>query len=122
MMMFADARIIFKHDEIILKQFMFDAQLNLVSGQSGAGIKGMINNGQIPVHLIKDLTLTLPEHGEEAYINEDGTYRFSQLAAGTYSILVKAAGYKEQLISNIIVNTGAFSIFNITLVPEDLKS
>ncbi len=117
MEMFADARIIFKNDPISLKNFKFDAQLDLVSGQSGAGIKGMISNGQVPVAQIEGLQLILAENGDEAYVNADGAYRFSQLGAGVYTMLVHASGYESQSIPNITVNPGAFSTQHIKLVP-----
>jgi hypothetical protein len=115
----ADARILFKKDETTLNKFRFESQLDLVSGQNGSGIKGSISNGQVPVHLLPGLLLSLTENGDEAYISENGTYRFSQLSAGSYTMMVKANGYKEQLIPNILVNTGSFSIRDIVLVPEE---
>jgi len=118
MLMFADAKIIFKNDPVKLKNFIFEAQIDLVSGQNSAGIKGMISNGQLPVSQIEGLLLTLAENGDEAYVEDDGTYRFSQLAAGKYTMQVNAPGYQEQLINDIAVNTGAYSTRNITLVPE----
>jgi hypothetical protein len=118
MFMFSDAQSIFKNNETLQRLFYFEGQLIIVSGQSGAGIKGMISNGQLPVSEIKDLQLILTENGDEAYISEDGAYRFSQLSAGTYTMEVSASGYTPQTIPSIIVNTGAFAIRNIILVKE----
>jgi hypothetical protein len=117
MQMFADGRIIFKGNDSLLRGFIFDKQLFLVSGQSVAGIKGSITNGSLPVSQIPDLLVTLLENGDEAYIGEDGSYRFSQLAAGLYTMQVSATGYQPQTIPALEVNTGAFTIRNLTLVP-----
>lgn len=120
--MFADARLIFKHEPDKLKHFSFEVQLDLVSGSSGSGIKGSISAGKVPVNKIPDLLLILSENGDEAFISEDGHYRFSQLAAGTYTIELSAPGYKDQLIKNITVNTGSYTTQHLKLEPVDSPS
>jgi hypothetical protein len=120
MLMFADAKIVFRDDPDTLKHFFFDVQLNLVSGQGGAGIKGSINSGKVPINQLRDLKLTLLENDDEAFVDEEGSYRFSQLAAGSYTMEVKATGYKTLVIPDIRVNTGAFHIENIRLELIDL--
>lgn len=122
LLMFADARIIFKNNPVKLKRFSFEVQLDLVSGQNSAGIRGTITNGQVPVSNIPDLVLSLAESDDEAYVDENGSYRFSQMAAGTYTLLVKAGGYKEQHIPNIVVNTGSYTTQNITLEKETIEN
>jgi hypothetical protein len=117
--MFADAHLIFKNEPEMLRDFSFDAQLDLVSGSSGSGIKGTISAGKVPVNTIPELLLVLSENGDEAYITDDGNYRFSQLAAGSYTIQVSAQGYKDQVIKDINVNTGSFTMQHIKLEPVD---
>ncbi|MES2619257.1 MAG: carboxypeptidase-like regulatory domain-containing protein, partial [Bacteroidota bacterium] len=115
--MFADAKVIFRGDAVKTKKFSFSSLLDVMSGKSGAGIKGLISNGQMPVSQIESLVISLQENGDEAYIDDAGNYRFTQLAAGTYSLLVEAEGYETQVIPAVVVNSGAFSIKNITLKP-----
>jgi hypothetical protein len=115
MSMFADAKMIFKNEPAMLKMFTFESVLLQVSGPGTAGIKGLISNGAVPVGSIPGLELILAETGEEAAIDEDGTYRFSQMAAGTYTLKVTAPGYKEQSIPNVVVNTGTYTVLNLEL-------
>jgi hypothetical protein len=116
--MFSDAKIIFRNNPTLLNDFRFDTLLDFVSGHGSAGIKGKISNGQVAIDQIPDLLLTLVENGDEAYIAEDGNYRFSQLAAGVYTINVTAKGYKEQNIPGITVNPGSYTTNHITLEVE----
>jgi hypothetical protein len=116
--MLSDARIILRNEPAILKEFNFDTLLDFVSGHGSAGIKGNISNGLVPLEQIPDLLLTLLENGDEAYIDANGSYRFSQLAAGTYTIHVTAKGYQEQNIPGVTVNPGAYTMQHIKLVPE----
>ncbi len=118
MAMFADARIIFKKEPSLMKLFVFEAVLLLVSGQSTAGIKGNVSHGLLSVASIEGLVLSLKETGDTVFVNEDGTYRFGQMAAGVYTLHVTAPGYKEQLIPGIIVNTGAYTTQNVVLEKE----
>jgi hypothetical protein len=117
-LMLTDAKMIFKNDPSILKDFHFDTILDFVSGHGSAGIKGNISNGRVPIHQIPDLLLTLTENGDEAYIADDGSYRFSQLAAGVYTIHLTAKGYQELTLSGVTVNPGSYTTQHIKLVPE----
>jgi hypothetical protein len=117
--MFADARLIFTHDPVMLKDFSFDIQQDLVSGSSGSGIKGTISAGKVPLNKIADLYLVLLENGDEAYVSEEGNYRFSQLASGKYTMEVRATGYRDQVIPGILVNTGSFTTQHIVLEPVE---
>jgi hypothetical protein len=120
MMMFSDARIIFRYDHAMQKDFFFETQLDLISGQAGAGINGVISSAPIPFGLVSDIVLTLMENGDEAYVEPDGHYRFTQLGAGIYTMKVAATGFRVQIITNIVVSKDAFSVRNITLVPEPI--
>lgn len=113
-----DAKIAFKDQPALLNQFIFDKVLLKISGQGAAGIKGMVSNGQLPVSQIQDLELVLVETGDEAFVDTDGSYRFSQLASGTYTLRVTAPGYKEQAIPGIHVNTASYTTQNIVLEKE----
>lgn len=118
MTLFEDARILFKKDPVTMKKFAFETKLMLVSGQNSAGIKGSISIGQVPISDVHDLLLSLTENGDEAFVDKDGSYRFSQLAAGTYTMQVSATGYKSQTIPGIVVNTGAYSIRTVLLEKD----
>lgn len=110
-----DAKMIFKNDPVRLKQFIFDSMLNMLSGPGTAGIKGSISNGQIPIEDIDAVALSLAETGENIEVRDDGSYRFTRLAAGSYTVKVTAPGYKDQTIPNVVVNSGSYTTLNILL-------
>ena len=116
--MFTDARILFKGNDAMLKQFNFTAMLNQVSGPGSSGIKGYLSNGNLLVAELPGLSLTLLETGKKAQVNEDDAFRFAQIAAGNYTVLVEADGYVSQSIP-VTVNTGSFTLLNIVMEPEE---
>jgi len=115
--MFSDARQIFKDDAVKLKQFVFMTLLNQVSGPGTAGLKGFIAGLPEPVDVHPGLELKLLESGKTAQIGEDGAYRFSQVAAGNYTLLVKADGFQTQSLL-VVVNTGSFTLLNVSMLKQ----
>ena len=115
--MFADARILFKGNDAMLKLFSFSAMLNQISGPGTAGLKGFIAGLPEPVDVHPGLELKLLESGKTAQIGEDGAYRFSQVAAGNYTLQVKADGF-QTLSLPVTVNTGSFTLLNVAMEPE----
>jgi hypothetical protein len=118
MSMFIDARMIFRKEPELLKHFVFDSVLLLVSGPGTAGIKGSIIGGRLSASDFAGLEVSLLESGETVPVNEDGTYRFSQLAAGVYTLYLSAPGYKEQEISGVQVNVGTYATRDIVLEKD----
>lgn len=114
-------RDIFRKNPEIRTRFSFDEVLTRISGPGVAGIKGAISVAagtvQSPSSTDANLQITLQENGDEAFV-EDGAYRFSQLAAGTYTLVVKSTGYKEQVIPGVVVNIGTYTTRDILLEPE----
>jgi hypothetical protein len=121
MNMFADAKMIFAKHPDILRKFMFDTLLSFVSGPGTAGIKGVVSNGKTPSTEIVGLLVTIQETDDSVNAEEDGTYRFSHMAAGTYTLLAEAPGYKRQVIPNLLVQTGVYTTMNIILEKEVVK-
>lgn len=117
MHMLLDGQEIYSRDAVVKKAFVFDHLLSMVSGTNTAGIKGVISNGRIAVSQLPGLKVFLSETDDEAFVDEDGSYRFSQLAAGAYTLHVHAEGYKELVLPGINVNTGAYTIRNLELEP-----
>ena len=115
--MFSDARILFKGQETLLKQFSFKTMLNQISGPGTAGIKGFIAGLPEPVDMQPGLEMKLLESGKEAMLESDGAYRFSQIAAGAYTLQLKADGYQTLSIP-VNVNTGSFTLLNLVMEPE----
>lgn len=120
MAMFEDAKLIFRGDRRALRQFNFTALLSQISGTGMAGIKGVVSSGREDVAEIPGLELKLEETGIIADIEDDGSYRFSPIAAGKYTLVAKADGYITQR-HEVNVNVGSFSMWNVELVKEEPK-
>ena len=114
--MFLDGQEIYKTNEVIKKQFVFDQVLNLVSGTGTAGIKGYItaDNTNAP---IQGATVAIEQNGKSATTDQDGKYQILQVAANTYNIKIGAEGYTSKLIENVVIKTGTVSMLSVTLVP-----
>ncbi len=114
--MFLDGQEIYKTNEVIKKQFVFDQVLNLVSGTGTAGIKGYItaDNTNAP---LQGALIVIEQNGKSATTDQDGKYQILQVAANTYNIKIGSEGYTSKLIENFVVKTGTVSTLSATLVP-----
>lgn len=92
MSMFLDGQEIFRNQEAILDQFIFDQCLLLVSGAGTAGVRGIIKNATTnqPIALA---TITLGADEYSTISEPDGNYQISPTAAGTYTLSATAIGY-----------------------------
>ena len=118
MSMFLDGQEIFKTNDVIKKQFIFDQVLILISGTGTAGVKGTvtISGTSIPIENAK---LEITENGKKALTDFDGKYQILQVAAATYTLNVGAEGYKVKEIKNVIIKTGTVITLNISLEPSE---
>ena len=76
------------------------------NAQFKAGIQGTVTDtagGRVPDAV---LTLTNKEtsKAQTATANEEGFYRFSQLAPGRYSLSAEKSGFKKQVLDDVIVS------------------
>jgi hypothetical protein len=116
MVMFLDGQEIFKDNEAVKKQFVFDQVLNLASGTGTAGVRGTVTDSTTSAP-IANAAVTFVINEKTSITDEDGKYQVTQVAAGTYSISFIAEGYVHQTVSQQI-KTGTISTLNIQLVPE----
>ncbi|MBL7766667.1 MAG: carboxypeptidase regulatory-like domain-containing protein [Chitinophagaceae bacterium] len=116
MSMFADAQILFKNQDALLKQFTFSDVLYLVSGAGTAGVRGTITNANNN-KAIKEVTLTVEDTEHNAITDDVGKFEISPMASGTYNLLVSAPGFESQTISHEVL-IGTISTLNITLTPS----
>ena len=114
--MFLDGQEIYKTNEVIKKQFVFDQVLNLVSGTGTAGIKGYITADKTNTP-IQGAIVAIEQNGKSAKTDQDGKYQILQVAANSYNIKIGAEGYTSKLIENVVVKTGTVSTLSATLVP-----
>ncbi|MBL7764970.1 MAG: carboxypeptidase regulatory-like domain-containing protein [Chitinophagaceae bacterium] len=116
MAMFADAQILFKNEDALLKQFTFSDVLYLVSGAGTAGIRGAITN-TANNKAVKEVTITVDETQDTTITDETGKYEISPMASGNYTLLISAPGFESQTISHEVL-VGTISTLNITLNPS----
>jgi hypothetical protein len=114
--MFLDGQEIYKTNEVIKKQFVFDQVLNLVSGTGTAGIKGYVSADKTNAP-IQGAMVAIEQNGKSATTDQDGKYQILQVAANTYNIKIGAEGYTSKLIENVVIKTGTVSTLSATLVP-----
>ena len=95
-----------------------------VSAQFKAGIQGTVKDtsgGLVPDATI---TLTNSETGkiQAAISNDEGFYRFTNLAPGKYKIKVEQTGYKQSTIDNVIVNAEGIQGIDLALEPGEVSA
>ena len=94
---------------------------NIVSfvlmAQKNGNISGIITdkNDQKPL-AGASILLNPGSKGETS--SETGTFRFSGIEAGSYSIVITNVGYKTLTITNLVITTGNENILTIELEPE----
>lgn len=116
MSMFLDGQEIFRNQEAILDQFIFDQCLLLVSGAGTAGVRGIIKNATTnqPIALA---TITLGADEYSTISEPDGNYQISPTAAGTYTLSATATGYQPLSIPSHVILTGTISTLNLLMNP-----
>lgn len=95
-----------------------------VSAQFKAGIQGTVKDtsgGLVPDATI---TLTNSETGkiQAAISNDEGFYRFTNLAPGKYKIKVEQTGYKQSTIDNVVVNAEGVQGIDVALEPGEVSA
>ena len=116
MSMFLDGQEIYKTNEVIKKQFVFEQVLNLVSGTGTAGIKGYITifGTNTPIQGAK---IGIDKINKTTLSDQDGKYQILQVAADTYTIKIAAEEYTQELFENVVIKTGTVSMLSAALKP-----
>ena len=112
--MFLDGQEIFKTQEAVQKQFIFDQVLNLVSGTGTAGIKGQITNSKDKSPIV-GASITILLTNKTTITDGNGKYEINQVAAGKYQVVISAEGYIEKTISEQEVKVGTVSTLSVEL-------
>lgn len=64
---------------------------------------------------IAGATISITGTQLSAITDEAGAFRFTNVPAGSYSLVVTHIGYKERVFGNIVVNTGKEVVLNLSL-------
>ena len=114
--MFKDGQEIFKSQDQIKRQFVFDTVLGLISNPGAAGLRGTISSS-IDASPISGATILVLDTSETTTTDESGNYLLKPLAAGNYNISFGAANYRDKVIHNIHITTGVTSTLDTELEP-----
>jgi hypothetical protein len=114
--MFLDGQEIFKTNEEVRSQFIFEHCLYLVRGAGTAGIRGHVSDSSTTLP-ISDATIQVGINDYTGTTDSDGFYQISPAAAGTYTITATATGY-QPFTTSFQILTGTISTLNILLIPQ----
>src|SRR6185503_7150542 len=95
-----------------------------VSAQFKAGIQGTVKDSSGGLVPDATITLTNSETGkiQAAISNDEGFYRFTNLAPGKYKIKVEQTGYKQSTIDNVTVNAEGIQGIDVALEPGEVSA
>lgn len=116
--MLADGQVLFSHQAAICKQFIFTYLIGLVSGVGTAGLKGYVTDA-VTGRQINGAQIVLLNKDKTAVTDNEGHYEINQVAAGEYTVIVKADGYVDFVKENHEVKVGTVSSLHVALVREE---
>ncbi|HEX9918422.1 MAG TPA: carboxypeptidase-like regulatory domain-containing protein, partial [Pyrinomonadaceae bacterium] len=93
------------------------------NGQFRAGLQGSITDPGGAVVPGATVTLTNKEtnKSQTTTASDDGFYRFSQLAPGTYTLSAEKPGFKKQVLESVIVNAEETQGLDLMLTTGELS-
>ena len=117
MNMFKDGQEIFKSQEQIKRQFVFDTVLGLITNPGAAGLRGKVVSS-LDGTPIQGAIVTVLEISASTTTDADGNYLLKPIPVGRYSIrFVAAPQYNDKVIQNINISTGVTSTLDTDLDP-----
>lgn len=116
MNMLLDGQEIFKGQEALRKSFTLQQLLLIISGPGGQGIKGTITQPNRQPVTEGEIIFT-GNTNKTVRIESNGHFECAQLSAGTnYTIIIKAPGFEDKIITNVEVATGVMKTVDTELV------
>lgn len=87
------------------------------NAQFNAGIQGTVTDATGGLVSAANVTLTNNETSKSQTItaSDEGFYRFSNLAPGTYTLTVEKTGFKKQVFENVVINAEAVQGIDVVL-------
>lgn len=113
MTMFLDGQEIFKKDEPLKKQFVFDEVLRHAGGKNTTGFKGLVfsNAHAMP---IEGVLVEAENHPYSKLTDEDGHFEFNQIAADTYTFHISKPGF-DPITTQVVLATGVTKTQNFKM-------
>lgn len=107
--MFKDGQEIFKTQDQIKRQFVFDTVLGLISNPGAAGLRGKVISAQ-DLTPIFDVRVEILNTSQSVNTDINGNYLIKPLPVGNYDVRFSAPpNYLDKVIQNIQINTGTTS-------------
>ena len=88
--------------------------LFIAEAQYTQQLKGIVTE-QVLQSPLQGATVSIASLGKSVTTNEEGIFRFADVPVGIYRITVSYAGFKENVLENIAVNSGKEAFVNVTL-------
>ncbi|MEO8412681.1 MAG: TonB-dependent receptor [Ginsengibacter sp.] len=105
-------------------KLFFSLILSLLLFTAGAQytqqLKGLVTE-QVLQRPLQGATVSIASLDKSVTTNEEGIFRFANVPVGLYRITVSYAGFKENVLDNIAVNSGKEAFVNITLEAMIVK-
>ena len=114
--MFLDGQQIYRYQEAIRKQFIFDQVLLLIDGAGTAGVRGTVTD-LVTGLVLAGVTIKLMPGNYTGTTDTDGIYRISPMASGKYTITYSLPLYEDLVQSDYEVKLGTVSTLNNSLKP-----
>lgn len=108
-----DGQRIYRDDEARRAQFVWDSVLYLVRGAGIAGIRGTVKDAVTETPIV-NATVLIVQTGDTGITDEEGNYRITGVAAGSYTVRCTAVGYTAEE-RPFEVLTGTISTLNFSL-------
>lgn len=111
-----DGQQIFRNNQAMKDQFVFNTVLEIVSGTGTTGFKGYITDS-VTGNPIAGAIVSASPNGKSATTDPTGYYDIKQMSAGTYNVNITAAGYQPFNNPAYQVDSGIQHNLSIQLLP-----
>ena len=112
--MLDDAAVFFQSNKDLLEEFSYKNLKKKAQGTKQAGLKGKVLQPQTN-NAIANAKITLEGTNKTTVSDALGRFDMSQLAEGTYRVIVEADGYETVFIEKVVIKSGKTTRFNIKL-------
>ncbi len=114
MLMFTDARAIFRKEPALRDQFTFTNILDQVVSASVAGIRGKVTDLETEKGIEK--VKIVIDGKEKIYLTDKfGKFDIAQMANGEYRVIFSCKGYNDVVFDDFEVKTGVYNTLNVVM-------
>ncbi len=109
-----DGQEVFRNDDALAAQFIFEEVLVKIRGGSPSGISGIVtdHNTNLP---LANIEVTVDGLNKTTTTDNEGRYEFRPLAAGTYTLTFRQFGRQTRIEQNVEVKSGTTRRLNVTI-------